>query len=95
MRKPKLAYSKKMRKPGLQSGPPTEHDFEIYASYQVNAAGLYIGTLKVVRKTDGRLLFPFAGAPVIGPFPTRQEARTAAATFGSRIVAGDIDNPEA
>jgi hypothetical protein len=48
-----------------------------------------------VRKTDGRLLFPFAGAPVIGPFPTRQEARTAAATFGSRIVAGDIDNPEA
>jgi hypothetical protein len=83
VRKPKLAYSKTMRNAPPRNGPPTEEDFEIYASYQVNAAGLYIGTLKVVRKTDGRLLFPFAGA------------RTAAATFGSRIVAGDIDNPEA
>jgi hypothetical protein len=95
VRKPKLAYSKAAQKPGAHHAPPTEDDFEIYASYQVNAAGLYIGTLKVVRKTDGRLLFPFAGAPVIGPFPTRQEARVAADTYGSRIVAGDISNPEA
>ncbi|WP_323050533.1 DUF6723 family protein [Caballeronia mineralivorans] len=29
---------------------------------------MYIGSLKVVRKTDGRLLLPFAGAPVVGPF---------------------------
>ena len=95
MRKPKLAYSKAAQTPGAHHAPPTEDDFEIYASYQVNAAGLYIGTLKVVRKTDGRLLFPFAGAPVIGPFPTRQEARSRGGHLRARIVAGDISNPEA
>jgi hypothetical protein len=94
VRKPKLAYAKGIHHAAPRTTPPTEEDFEIYASYQVNAAGLYIGTLKVVRKTDGRLLFPFAGAPVIGPFPTRQEARNAADAYGSKIVAGDIVNPE-
>jgi Family of unknown function (DUF6723) len=69
-------------------------DFSIYASYQINAGGLYVGTLKVIRKTDGRMLFPFQGAPVLGPYPTRQEAREAAITHGEQIVASDIANPE-
>jgi hypothetical protein len=56
--------------------------------------GMHIGSLKVVRKTDGRLLFPFAGAPVIGPFATALEARSAATVCGARIVADDIRNPE-
>jgi hypothetical protein len=95
MKKPKLSFSRATLAARNTSCPPTESDFEIYASYQVNAAGLYVGTLKVVRKTDGRLLFPFAGAPVIGPFATRQEARSAADHVGNQIVAGDISNPEA
>jgi hypothetical protein len=55
---------------------------------------MHIGSLKVVRKTDGRLLFPFAGAPVIGPFATALEARSAATIYGAQIVADDIKNPE-
>lgn len=70
-------------------------DFAIYASYQINAGGLFVGTLKVIRKTDGRMLFPFQGAPVLGPYPTRQEAREAAARHGEQIVQSDITNPEA
>ncbi|MDN7183353.1 hypothetical protein M0D69_36155 [Caballeronia sp. SEWSISQ10-4 2] len=69
-------------------------DFAIYASYQINAGGLFVGTLKVIRKTDGRMLFPFQGAPVLGPYPTRQEAREAASIHGRQIVASDIANPE-
>jgi hypothetical protein len=40
----------------------TDDDFAIYTSYRINAGHLYHGSLKVVRKTDGRLLFPFDGA---------------------------------
>jgi hypothetical protein len=94
VRKPKLSFPKSALLPPGASKSRDERDFEIYASYQVNASGLYVGTLKVVRKTDGRLLFPFTGAPVIGPFDTRQEARAAAASYGTKIVEGDIDNPE-
>lgn len=69
-------------------------DFAVYASYQINAGGLFVGTLKVIRKTDGRMLFPFQGAPVLGPYPSRQEAREAAARHGDLIVQSDIVNPE-
>jgi hypothetical protein len=40
----------------------TEDDFAIYASYPVNAGAMFVGLLKVVRKTDSHLLFPFEGA---------------------------------
>jgi hypothetical protein len=74
--------------------PKTQSDFKIYASSHVGAGGMHIGSLKVVRKTDGRLLFPFAGAPLIGPFATALEARSAATMYGAQIVADDIKNPE-
>jgi hypothetical protein len=54
----------------------------------------YYGLLKVVRTTDGRILFPFVGAPIIGPFQTKYEARSAAKAFADRIIAGDLHNPE-
>ena len=82
----------------IQSRGSREHlrpeDFAVYASYQINAGGLFVGTLKVIRKTDGRLLFPFQGAPVLGPYPSREEAREAAVMHGEQIVASDIAHPE-
>jgi hypothetical protein len=60
-RKPKkVLYSRNSDHPPVPGS--TEDDFTIYASYQINAGGLFIGLLKVVRKTDSRLLFPFEGA---------------------------------
>jgi hypothetical protein len=56
--------------------------------------GVYFGTLKVVRKTDGRVIYPFDGAPAIGPFSTAQEARDAAKEYGRTLVSGDVLNPE-
>jgi hypothetical protein len=94
MKKPKLVLSTtqlKSRRSGELMGA---EDFAIYASYQINAGGLFVGTLKVIRKTDGRMLFPFQGAQVLGPYPTRQEAREAAARHGEQIVQSDIANPE-
>lgn len=94
MKKPKIVLSMTQLK-GRGSGDRARaDDFAIYASYQINAGGLFVGTLKVIRKTDGRMLFPFQGAPVLGPYPTRQEACEAAINHGEQIVANDIAYPE-
>jgi hypothetical protein len=94
MKKPKIVLSMtQLRNRGSGESMRPE-DFAIYASYQINAGGLFVGTLKVIRKTDGRMLFPFQGAPVLGPYPSREEAREAAVHRGAQIVASDIANPE-
>jgi hypothetical protein len=84
--------------PRRRNQPPvpgsSENDFAVYASYQVNAGGMFVGLLKVVRKTDSRLLFPFEGAAPIGPFRSRFEAVSAAEELGRKIVAGDLRSPE-
>ncbi|MEZ2354881.1 DUF6723 family protein [Caballeronia sp. RCC_10] len=75
--------------PGL-----TEDDFCIYASCRGSRASGYYGTLKVVRKTDGRILFPFDGADTIGPYATRDAAVAAAEHRGDEVVRGDLRTPE-
>lgn len=78
-----------------QSSEAGRHaDFDIYASYVVNATGMHIGTLKVVRKRDKRVLYPFDGCETIGPFESSEDARRAAEALGTRIVEADIANPE-
>ncbi|MDR5835509.1 DUF6723 family protein [Caballeronia sp. LZ034LL] len=69
-------------------------DFQIYASYRGSAAAGFFGTLKVVRKTDGRLLFPFEGADTIGPFATKADAVAAALARGDALVNADLARPE-
>jgi hypothetical protein len=68
--------------------------FDIYASYVVNATGLHVGTLKVVRKRDKRVLYPFDGCETIGPYESSEDARKAAQVLGQRLVEADIANPE-
>ena len=94
MKKPKIVLSMTQLQSRRLGESMRPEDFAVYASYQINAGGLFVGTLKVIRKTDGRLLFPFQGAPVLGPYPSREEAREAAAVHGEQIVASDIANPE-
>ncbi|WP_061122949.1 DUF6723 family protein [Caballeronia catudaia] len=72
----------------------TYEGFDIYASYVVNATGMHIGTLKVVRKRDKRVLYPFDGCETIGPFESSDDARRAAEALGRRIVTADIASPE-
>jgi hypothetical protein len=55
---------------------------------------MHIGTLKVVRKRDKRVLYPFDGCASIGPYESSDDARRAAETLGQRIVEADIANPE-
>lgn len=72
----------------------TEDDYAIYASYRPQLGGAFVGTLKVVRLTDARLLYPFEGVSEIGPYTTKQAAKEAAMARGSEIVTADLCNPE-
>ncbi|VXC66328.1 conserved hypothetical protein [Burkholderia sp. 8Y] len=72
----------------------SEADFFIYTSTHGHARAGFYGKLKVVRKTDGKLLFPFDGAEQIGPFASKDEALHAAQRRGEAIVSADLRNPE-
>ncbi|SAL15994.1 hypothetical protein AWB73_00776 [Caballeronia turbans] len=86
--------SRPMPRTTLNSEAGIYEGFDIYASYVVNATGMHIGTLKVVRKRDKRVLYPFDGCETIGPFESSEDARRAAEELGRRIVTADIANPE-
>ena len=74
--------------------PTAESDYRIYPTYRRTVTGTFTGDLKVVRTTDDRVIFPYDGAPMIGPFDTALEAREAAARKGAEVVAADLLNPE-
>ena len=93
MTRPRMIFPKS--RDTATSRAESKTDYEIYATYRRTTEGAFVGLLKVVRKTDGRLLFPFAGAPDIGPFDSGGEAREAAQRYGEDVVTGDLQNPEA
>ncbi|WP_250487761.1 DUF6723 family protein [Caballeronia sp. GaOx3] len=92
LRRPKLVFFPS------KCAPPTpgrsEEDYRVYASCRPGSSGRFMGTLKVVRVTDGRLLFPFHGAEELGPFEAREAAKNAAKQRGMEIVEADLHSPE-
>lgn len=54
----------------------------------------YFGVLRVVRRRDRRVIFPFDGAPELGPFQSKDEAINAAREYGEKLIADDISTPE-
>ncbi|WP_035471243.1 MULTISPECIES: DUF6723 family protein [Paraburkholderia] len=81
----------------IQYSPATilsRDDFSIFVTARRSADGRFYADLMVSRKVDGRRLFPFDGAPDVGPFDSIEEARLAAEEYGARIVAADLACPE-
>ena len=91
-RRPRLVLFSSKSVPAMPGH--SQGDFQIYASYRGSPSAGFYGTLKVVRKTDGRLLYPFDGASDIGPFSTSTGALAAAQQRGLAIVDGDLAQPE-
>jgi hypothetical protein len=85
----KLAF-----KPSGKPRPDSPDDYVIYVTTRFAAAGRFFGELALVRRTDGRTLYPFDGAPPIGPFPTIETARAAATAQGTTLIEADLRNPE-
>lgn len=68
--------------------------FKVLVTAKPGVDGRFIGVLKVIRNADRRVIFPFPGAPEIGPFATIEKARAAALEYGHKVVADDRRNPE-
>ncbi|MEW9581059.1 DUF6723 family protein [Paraburkholderia sp. DGU8] len=79
----------------IPSVPGTsDDDFQVSATSKLAGYRRFFGVLKVVRTTDGRVLFPFEGAPELGPYATKLEAIAAAQVYGEYIVSSDLARPE-
>ncbi|WP_086380550.1 DUF6723 family protein [Caballeronia sordidicola] len=72
---------------------PLEENFTVQISVN-QIAGAYYGQLKVIRRAARRTLFPFEGAPTIGPFDLNTDAREAALLTAHKVIADDVANPE-
>jgi hypothetical protein len=93
MARPKLLFLKSPL-PARKGRRAIASDYQVYATYRRTGSGTFMGDLKVVRMTDSRVLFPFDGAPAIGPFKVASDALEAARFRGAEIVAADLANPE-
>lgn len=74
--------------------PQSVEDYLVTAAYRCIARDRYFGKLKVVRRCDRRVLYPFDGAEDIGPFTSGYDARKAAIELGKLIVERDLASPE-
>ncbi|MDR7008950.1 hypothetical protein J2W46_005879 [Paraburkholderia strydomiana] len=93
MARPKLIFARPPRPP-YDGCPGGAGGYRIYATCRRTSTGAYVGELKVVRTSDDRLLYPFDGAPTIGPFEEASAAREAASSKGQEVVKADLHNPE-
>ncbi|WP_251031796.1 DUF6723 family protein [Paraburkholderia strydomiana] len=93
MVRPRLIFAGSPRWPREACGTGAD-GYRIYATYRRTPTGAYLGELKVVRISDDRLVYPFDGAPTIGPFQDASAAREAAMSKGKEVVEEDLRNPE-
>jgi hypothetical protein len=75
--------------------PSSAEDYEVFCGEQIDGAGRFYGLLRIRRKTDGRLIYPFDGCPRPGPCPNGPQARSAALALADELIRADIAMPEA
>lgn len=74
--------------------PLRRDDYEVVCQPKMDIQGRYVGFLRVTRKTDGKVIYPFDGCVLPGPFLTASEAREVAHALGEEFVRLDISHPE-
>jgi hypothetical protein len=71
----------------------TRSDYTVAASSCRTSSGT-IPTLKVIRLSDKRIIYPFQGRADMPIFPSATEAQHYAEAYGWRLVDADIAVPE-
>jgi|HubBroStandDraft_5_1064220.scaffolds.fasta_scaffold63513_2 hypothetical protein len=94
-----MSYS--LDRPPLSSGPDERSSKPpmTWANYNVaassrRATGGTMPTLRIVRLSDKRVIYPFTGCADMPLFPDAQSARDYAERYGATLVEGDIAVPE-
>ncbi|MGA7811385.1 DUF6723 family protein [Caballeronia sp.] len=73
--------------------PVASSNYNVAASSR-RAAGGTMPTLRVVRVSDKRVIYPFVGCADMPLFADAQSARDYAERYGASLVDGDIAVPE-
>jgi len=68
-------------------------DYEVAASFRRTMTGT-VPTLKVIRLSDKRVIYPFRGCPDMPLCEDPQSAKNFAEVYGWQLVNGDIAVPE-
>ncbi|WP_322102579.1 DUF6723 family protein [Paraburkholderia sp. J41] len=74
--------------------PTTADDYDVFCGEQIDSAGRYFGLLRIRRKFDGRIIYPFEGCSRPGPCATGPDARRAALALADQLIRADIATPE-
>lgn len=77
-----------MQQPKLRA-----EDYEVAASFRRTMTGT-VPTLKVIRLSDKRVIYPFRGCPDMPLCADPQSAKNFAEVYGWQLVNGDIAVPE-
>lgn len=78
----------------VEPRPTTADDYDVFCGEQIDGAGRYFGLLRIRRKFDGRIIYPFEGCPRAGPCATGPEARREALVLADELIRADIATPE-
>jgi hypothetical protein len=77
-----------------KTAPESPDDYAVYLTASRAPSGQYFGRLEVVRKTDGKTIYPYDGVLEIGPFETVEEARRSARNLGGMVIDADLSCSE-
>jgi hypothetical protein len=77
----------------MPAGTVPRDNYQVAVSSRRTSSGT-IPTLKIVRLSDKRVIYPFTGCADMPLFEDAQSARLYAETYGWQLVDGDIAVPE-
>jgi uncharacterized protein DUF6723 len=77
----------------MQQHKPGTENYEVAASFRRTISGI-VPTLKVIRLSDKRVIYPFRGCADMPRCEDSQSAKNFAEVYGWQLVDGDIAVPE-
>lgn len=77
----------------MQHLKPGTQQYEVVASFRRATFGV-VPTLKVIRLSDKRVIYPFVGCADMPLCENPESAKDFATTYGWQLVSGDIAVPE-
>ncbi|RZF26632.1 hypothetical protein EVC45_26790 [Paraburkholderia sp. UYCP14C] len=77
----------------MQQHKPGAKNYEVAASFRRTMGGV-VPTLKVIRLSDKRVIYPFHGCADMPLYEDAQRAKNFAEVYGWQLVNGDIAVPE-
>lgn len=93
MRAPMSSYATRRAQSAIPPALPGRANYQVMASSRRTSSGT-VPTLKVIRLSDERVIYPFQGHADMPFFDDGEAAQSYAEAYGWQLVDGDIAVPE-